>query len=155
GTVGHERRDAVGFIGHELQRTDPQEDNRDGNPQRGNADPLRSRSGDHIEYATDTGGHWKVSFGTVLQGFDAASNSSSAAPALALMASRLWLHLGRDANEMGSERSRAMFERLKDLAERINDKLDGLKASDCSGSVERDGRRRIKRSRSAGHSFIS
>src|SRR3981189_455132 len=40
-------------------------------------------------------------------------------------------------NKMRSERSRAMFERLKDCADRINDHLGSHKASARSGSVER------------------
>src|SRR3979490_373794 len=40
-------------------------------------------------------------------------------------------------NKMRSERSRAMFERLKDYADRINDQLGLHKASARSGSVER------------------
>src|SRR5258705_863952 len=63
GTVGHERRYAVGFIRHELQRTDPQENNRHGNSEGSNADPLGNRSSDHTEYAKDICGHWKVSSG--------------------------------------------------------------------------------------------
>src|SRR5258706_7903567 len=40
-------------------------------------------------------------------------------------------------NEVRSEKSRAMFERLKDCADRINDQLGPHKASARSGSVER------------------
>src|ERR1700730_17879620 len=39
--------------------------------------------------------------------------------------------------KMRSERSRAMFERLKDCADRINDQLGPHKASARSGSIER------------------
>src|SRR5258708_39302860 len=40
-------------------------------------------------------------------------------------------------DKMRSERSRAMFERLKDCADRINDQLGPHKASARSGSVDR------------------
>src|SRR5258706_8249937 len=59
--VRDERRDAVGLIRHELQRTDPQENKRDGNSEGSNTDPLGNRSCDHTEYAKDICGHWKVS----------------------------------------------------------------------------------------------
>src|SRR3981081_435215 len=38
--VGDEGRDAVGFIGREFERADPQEDDRDGDAHQRDADPI-------------------------------------------------------------------------------------------------------------------
>jgi hypothetical protein len=41
--VRHERRDAVGLVGSELKRADPEKDDRDGDAHRGDPDAIGMR----------------------------------------------------------------------------------------------------------------